>query len=204
MMRVGENVVDGLAVVVARKRIRRINLRVKADGRIFLSVPYWGATLATAEAFLRDKWSWVVATRNKILARLPPGGMPKPPTPDEKRALAARLGEVLSELMPRWMARLSEPGVTWKMRPLKTLWGSCHIRKRHILFNSELAHAPRELVEYVVVHELTHLQVPNHGPRFYAMMDARLPGWRLLRSRLNKREYRSEAVQMVFVFAEKG
>ena len=204
MMRVGENVVDGLAVEVVRKRIRRINLRVRPDGRICLSVPYWGATLATAEAFLRDKWTWVVATRNKILARLPPGGVPKPPTSDEKRALAARLGEVLAELMPQWTARLQEPNVTWKMRPLKTLWGSCHVRKRHVLFNSELAHAPRELVEYVVVHELTHLKVPNHGPRFYALMDERLPKWRLLRRRLNKREYSSQAVQLVFDFCGKG
>ena len=42
-------------------------------------------------------------------------------------------------------------------------------------------------MEYVVVHELTHLRAPNHGPAFYALMDARLPGWRQLRRRLNGR-----------------
>ena len=63
------------------------------------------------------------------------------------------------------------------------------IRKRQTTYNAELARVPRELVEYVVVHELTHLQAANHGPRFYALMDKRLPGWKLRRRTLNKREF---------------
>ena len=42
---------------------------------------------------------------------------------------------------------------------------------------------------YIVVHELTHLKAANHGPRFYALMDARLPGWKELRRRLNRRDF---------------
>ena len=75
------------------------------------------------------------------------------------------------------------------MRRAKSLWGSCNWRKRLITYNSDLAHAPRELVEYVVAHEFAHFKVHNHGPGFYALMDARLPGWRTLRRRLNKREW---------------
>ena len=41
-----------------------------------------------------------------------------------------------------------------------------------------LAGAPRECVEYVVVHELTHLKAHGHGVRFKALMDERLPDWR--------------------------
>ena len=72
---------------------------------------------------------------------------------------------------------------------MKTVWGAYHIRKLQITDNAELARVPRELVEYVVVHELTHLQAANHGPRFYALMDERLPDWKLLRRKLNKREF---------------
>jgi len=75
------------------------------------------------------------------------------------------------------------------MRAMKTLWGSCHIVRRRITYNTELARVPRELVEYVVVHELTHLKVASHGPKFYRLMDARLPGWKELRRRLNKRDF---------------
>ena len=163
MFRTGRNFIDGIAVDVVRKRVRRINVRVSADGVIHLSVPSWGCTIAEGEAFLRANWKWAVSARAQALAVL------------------------LAELHAAWCARLGEAGVTWKLRTMKTLWGSCHFRKRHVTYNRELARAPRELVEYVVVHELTHLRAPNHGPAFYALMDARLPGWRALRRALNRR-----------------
>ncbi len=52
MLHSGENVVDGVPVDVERKRIRRINIRIKPDGRVHLSVPKWWATLKDGEAFL--------------------------------------------------------------------------------------------------------------------------------------------------------
>ena len=57
------------------------------------------------------------------------------------------------------------------------------------MFNLELARVPVECVEYVVVHELTHLAVQNHGPAFQVLMTRRLPDWKKLREQLNKRRY---------------
>ena len=184
MIHSGENIVDGVPVEVERKRVRRTSIRVKPDGRVAVSVPKWGATLAEAESFLRSKWRWVLKVRAEALSRPPPAA-DVPPTDAELAALSALLGD----LTARWAARLAEPGVTWRLRAMKTLWGSCHIVRRRITYNSDLAKVPRELVEYVVVHELTHLKAANHGPRFYALMDARLPGWQELRRRLNKRDF---------------
>lgn len=183
MFHSGVNYLDGIPVVVERKRIRRINMRVDAEGRVRLSVPIWWSTIAEGEAFLRANWKWCVATRTKVLAR--PAALRTPPTEDELTAL----GTMLTELHLVWTTRFAEPNVTWKLRRMKTLWGSCHWRKRCITYNSDLAHAPRELVEYVVVHELTHLQAHDHGPHFHALMDVRLPNWPELRRRLNKREF---------------
>jgi len=183
MFKTGRNYIDGIPVDVERKRIRRINVRIGADGIIHLSVPFSRATIAEGEAFLRSKWRWAVATRAKVLAR--PSVLRTPLAPEDRRAFEERLGSIHAE----WCLRLGETGVTWKVRSLKSLWGSCHIRNRHVLYNAELARAPRELVEYVVVHELTHLKVPNHGAGFRALMDVRLPGWVHLRHRLNKRDF---------------
>lgn len=179
----GINCLDGIPVVVERKRIRRINVHVDPEGRVRLSVPMWWATIAEGEAFLRANWAWCVRTREKMLAR--PAVQRHPPTEEQAAALVA----LLDELHRLWTLRLGEPGVTWKLRRMKTLWGSCNWRVRRITYNTDLAHAPRELVEYVVVHELTHLQAHDHGPRFHALMDARLPGWPTLRGRLNRREF---------------
>ena len=183
MIHSGTNLIDGVPVEVVRKRIRCINIRVKSDGGVVLSIPKWWATLRQGEAFLREKWKWIAKARAEALAR--PVAMRTPVTDEEIESLRP----VLDELTGLWSARMHEIGVTWKIRRMKSIWGTCHIRKRQITYNAELARVPRELVEYVVVHELTHLQAANHGPRFYAPMDERLPGWKLLRRKLNKREF---------------
>jgi len=188
MLHNGENTVDGIRVDIARKSVRRMNIRIGADGRVRMSVPARGATLAEAEAFLLKSWGWVLKARERELARQ--GARQGPATDFERRTLVALLEDLNSE----WTRRLGEPGVTWRVRSMKSLWGSCHWRKRHVVYSSELAGAPRGLVEYVVVHELTHLQVHDHGPRFRALMDERLPGWADLRRRLNRRDFRSGAV----------
>ena len=183
MLHAGENLVEGIPVEVVRKRVRRISIRIGADGRVVLNVPKWWATLRQGEEFLRSKLKWVRKTREDVLSRPQPVDVPL--TDDALAALKATLGELQDE----WTARLREAGVAWKLRKMKTLWGSCHFRKRVITYNTELASAPRELIEYVVVHELTHLVAHDHGPNFYRHMDERLPGWRELRTRLNRREF---------------
>lgn len=180
MLRSGENDVLGVPVDVVRKRTRRINLSVKPDGRVHLSVPKWWATLRDGERFLMSKWGWVVKTRAEVLAR--PAAERTACSEEEIAALRA----LLQELNDAWTRRLREPGVTWRIRRLKSVWGSCRFRRRSITYNAELARVPREFVEYIVVHELTHLRAPNHGPAFYSLMDERLPGWKALRRELNR------------------
>ena len=188
MFKTGRNFIDGIPIDVERKSIRRINLRIGKDGVIHLSVPFRWATIAEGEAFLRSKWRWAVAARAKMLER-PPPALRAPISDEERAAFVSRLGQ----MHDLWCARLCEGGVTWCVRALKSLWGSCHIRSRRILYNVDLVRAPNELLEYVVVHELTHLKVSNHGPRFRALMDERLPGWQALRRRLNKRDFAPQA-----------
>ena len=183
MLHSGHNEIDGVLVEVVRKRIRRINIRVAADGTVCLSVPKWWATLRQGEDFLREKWGWVQKIRAEVLAR--PAATRAPVTEAELEALRTLLGE----LNAMWAARVGEDGVSWKIRRVKSLWGCCHWRDRYITYNAELAHAPRDLVEYVVAHEYTHFAVHNHGPKFRALMDERLPGWQTLRRRLNRREW---------------
>ena len=183
MLHAGHNEVDGVPVEVVRKRIRRINLRVAADGTVRLSVPKWWATLRDGEAFLREKWKWAMKVRAEVLAR--PAAVCAPVTEPELEALRTLLGE----LNATWAARVGEKDVAWKIRKVKSLWGCCHWRDRYITYNAELAHAPRDLVEYVVVHEYAHFAVHDHGPRFRALMDERLPGWKTLRKRLNRRDW---------------
>ena len=185
MIRTGSNLIEGVAVEVVRKRVRRINLRVDADGGVHLSLPRWWTTLKEAEKFLMDNWSWVQKARSRLAAK---GSRDARALNSEERGAFAAL---VADLHGRWCSRLCENGVGWRVRDMKSMWGSCHWRKRIVTYNSELARAPRELVEYVVVHELTHLRAHDHGRGFYALMDERLPGWKDLRRRLSRRQFDS-------------
>ena len=59
----------------------------------------------------------------------------------------------------------------------RTLWGSCSPRGT-LSFNWRLALAPADVVDYVVVHELCHLRVPNHSRQFWALLEQHRPRWR--------------------------
>ena len=180
-MKTGENIIDGIPVTVTRRRAKRIIVRVKADGTVCLTVPMWRATLAEGEAFLRSRWDWVLRTRERVLAH--PAPAPREFTPME----IASLQTLLAELHAKWAARLGEFGVPWKLRRMKTRWGVCNYVKRRVTYAVMLAGQSRECVEYVVVHELTHLKAHGHGPKFKALMDERLPDWRDRRRELKSR-----------------
>jgi hypothetical protein len=71
------------------------------------------------------------------------------------------------------------------IRAQRTRWGSCSARGT-ISLNWRLMQAPPEILDYVVVHELCHLLVPNHSPRFWAEVARVLPDWRRQRTQLRQ------------------
>lgn len=72
----------------------------------------------------------------------------------------------------------------WTIRRMKTKWGSCNRETGHIWFNVELAKKHPDCLEYLAVHEVTHLLERGHGQRFAKLMDEHLPDWRERRDRL--------------------
>jgi predicted metal-dependent hydrolase len=69
-------------------------------------------------------------------------------------------------------------------RKMKTRWGSCR-KNGSIVLNPLLIRLPIPCIDYLILHELCHLRVHNHGPSFYRLMDKCLPDWRERRERLN-------------------
>lgn len=110
-------------------------------------------------------------------------------TPEcDRQARAARLEAwyrrqlqaALPPLVDQWSERLAVPTPEYRVKRMSTRWGSCNPRARRIWLNLALARRRPQLLEYVVVHELAHLRVPDHGPKFKALMTSALPGWRQL------------------------
>jgi predicted metal-dependent hydrolase len=69
---------------------------------------------------------------------------------------------------------------------MKTKWGSCNHRAGNIRLNTELVKKPKDLLEYVVAHEVAHLIEPTHSERFVALLEKHYPTWREARAELNE------------------
>jgi len=66
---------------------------------------------------------------------------------------------------------------TLAIRNQRTRWASC-ARDGAMSFNWRLLLAPERVLQYVVWHEVCHLEVADHSPRFWALLEERLPAWR--------------------------
>jgi predicted metal-dependent hydrolase len=97
----------------------------------------------------------------------------------------ARLREQIPILVAKWQAILGVEVAEWRIKRMKTHWGTCTRLQRRIWINLELAKKPLACLEYVVVHEMAHLLEPHHGMRFRAHLNRLLPQWELHRDMLN-------------------
>jgi len=89
-------------------------------------------------------------------------------------------------LIEKWEARLGVEVSAYYLQRMKTKWGSCNHRARRVRLNTELVKKPRDLLEYVIVHELAHLIEPTHTTRFVALLNEHYPTWREARAELNE------------------
>ncbi len=69
---------------------------------------------------------------------------------------------------------------------MKTKWGSCNAKQRTIRLNTEFVKKPRDLLEYVVVHELIHILALTQCPRFFDHLSTHYPSWSEARTELNE------------------
>ncbi len=88
-------------------------------------------------------------------------------------------------VIEKWAQRMALPIPDFRIKRMKTKWGTCSLKNRRVWLNLELIKKPPACLEFIVVHELVHLFERNHNEAFVAHMDRLLPGWRSTRQELN-------------------
>ena len=88
-------------------------------------------------------------------------------------------------MIARWEPRLGVKVAGYFLQRMKTKWGSCNHSAGNIRLNTELVKKPKDLVEYVVVHEMLHLLEPTHNDQFVALLTRHWPQWQESRAELN-------------------
>lgn len=95
------------------------------------------------------------------------------------------LHAVVPDIIKKWEPKLGVKVSGYFLQRMKTKWGSCNYRDGNIRLNTELVKKPKDLLEYVVVHEMIHLIEPVHNERFMDILTCNYPAWREARNELN-------------------
>ena len=123
--------------------------------------------------------------KRRLVLIVPPGTSPQARRDILERWYREQLREAIPDLIDKWEPIVSRTVPAWTIRRMKTKWGSCNRETGHLWLNLELAKKHPDCLEYVVVHEMTHLLERNHSERFTTLMDGFLPDWRARRDQLN-------------------
>jgi len=97
-----------------------------------------------------------------------------------------RLREQIPQLISKWEPKIGVTVAEWRIKKMKTRWGSCNIDVRRIWLNLELAKKSASCLEYILVHEIVHFIERLHNDRFRELMDRLMPQWRMHREELNR------------------
>ena len=168
---------DGVRYEFKRKRVKNINLRVRADGSVAVSAPL-GTPLAQVDAFVAGRARWIEAARVRALAR---GEEEQRPCSVSREDALALFTQVSDAVFPLFAQVLNGQRPVLKVRQMKTRWGVCVPAKRQITFSLRLAEKPRAAVEYVVLHEYAHFVRADHSPAFWAVVARYMPDYKARR-----------------------
>ena len=167
----------GVRYEFKRKRVKNINLRVRAVGSVAVSAPL-GAPLAQVDAFVAGRARWIEAARVRALAR---GEEEQRPCSVSREDALALFTQVSDAVFPLFAQVLNGQRPVLKVRQMKTRWGVCVPAKRQITFSLRLAEKPRAAVEYVVLHEYAHFVRADHSPAFWAVVARYMPDYKARR-----------------------
>lgn len=161
---------------------KHIRLTVAADGRVLVTRPFW-LSEKKAKLFAIEKKDWILRQINKLAQQKPrlllQGSRADYLNNKEKaRKLVLLRLNYFNQFYKFNYRRVS-------IRDQKTRWGSCS-HKLGLNFNYRLLYLEPELADYLVVHELCHLQEMNHSARFWLLVERSLPDYRELRKKLRK------------------
>jgi len=169
-----------ISYTLERKRVKNINLRVRADGSVYVSASDRVPLARIDEMVLRNGeriLTAVAGMNDRVEKQKEERDFPK----EETEMLFA---SVMEKMYPSF-EKHGVPFPVVRIRKMKSRWGSCIPAKKVVTLNSRLMNYSLRCIEYVVVHELCHFLEPNHSPRFYKRMTEVMPDWEERKRELN-------------------
>jgi len=155
-----------------------------AGGRCACMV--WGRQLPVVRQVCNSRPGIYLRFESEIVVRVPSGFDPKKEKNLWDRWQRTLLNQRIQSLLEKWQPVMGAAPAEFRLKKMKTRWGSCNTVAKRIWINTALVHLDPCLLEYVLVHELVHLLEPGHTPRFYRVLGTYLPDWKARDACLNK------------------
>ena len=168
-------------------RARRLRISVAPGGEVIVTVPR-RVPLMFAHSFLKRKAVWLEGTVRKM--KQIPKRAASSSSPREFRAQKNAALRLVKERVAYFNARYGFLFRKITIRNQKTRWGSCS-KQGNLSFNYRIVLLPPELADYLIVHELCHLQEMNHSKQFWLLVEQAIPNAKQLRKKL--RSYRNDS-----------
>lgn len=163
------------------KRARRLRVAVHCDASVVVTLPYLSRE-KIVEKFLQEKADWVLEKINYFNKYKSTKPLLSENDYFEKRATAL---EIVNETIIKYNFRDRFKFNKITIKRQKTRWGSCS-RKGNININYRIVYLSREAAEYIVVHELCHLQEFNHSRNFWNLVGQFMPKYIDVKKELKK------------------
>ena len=169
------------------RKTERLSIRVQRNGDLHVTVPL-DCTKAELEAFMAQYREWIRQARQRtferekkrmeFFSRLPME------TKEQREEAYRRLQQIIPPMVEKYARMMNVTPGRICYKAMVSSWGRCNVRNHELCFSAYLLLFPEWCVEQVVVHELAHLKVANHGAAFHALMDTYFPRWREARKEI--------------------
>jgi len=171
-----------------RKQQEKFELQPRQSERQYISgetLYVWGR-----QYFLQVEYSYkgnsLVLSGDKAVLTVRKESTPKQRENFVNEWYREKLKTEVEKYLPKWERITGLKCSSWQSKYMTTKWGTCNTSTKKIWLNLQLAKKPIECLEYVILHELAHLRVKDHGPEFVAILDGHMPQWQERRRLLNE------------------
>jgi len=165
---------------ISSNRVKRINIKIQLFKGVIVKVPIYNS-FKKAEYFVLSKKLWIINGLKLIKEKeiLSEFQHKNNPITDEK--IYNKIIKRTYELADKYNFEFGKLTI----RNQKTRWGSCS-NKNNINLNKKLVHLPDNLIDYVILHELTHTIEKNHSPKFWKKLDYYVKNSKMVNKKLNQ------------------
>ena len=164
---------------IVRSNIKNIYIQIK-NGEVIVKAPK-----RVSEKYIKEvvakKEKWITKKLEEDKVKREKQKHEKPITQQE----AIELKQIVLESANKYGKSIGEFPNQVTIKNMKYAWGSC-TSKRNIAINMKLARMKKEIIEYVVLHELCHLKYMNHSEDFWRLVEKNMPNYKKLRKELKK------------------